>query len=193
MSGSRAAPLLLAGAAAGALLGWGGTRLFGGGERDALLETLTARQDERLEAVTSLAEENARAVHETALQQFYLLQRFRQAGVDGGEVVWVVRGDGTDLSAAGASSLPLLAVDPRARTAWAESVARLETFVDQVDPGVADAFRTVRSLADAHPWPAGSGPAAVAGTDWARPDVIESWLTANRALVSRVDAVLSGF
>ena len=45
MNGSRAAPLLLAGAAVGAVLGWGGARLFGGSERDTLLDTLTARQD----------------------------------------------------------------------------------------------------------------------------------------------------
>ncbi len=144
-------------------------------------------------------EARSRAAQDVAISQFFRLQEFRRFGEEGSAVAWVVPvpegavDDPIRIGAAGAPvRVPRLAIDPGARDTWTREGERLASFRDTVDPRVIEAFDAVRSFAAGHPWPAAGGLRSLAASEWASPDVIETWLSLNRALVARVDALSSG-
>lgn len=186
----------------GALAALGGQRLLGGPAdgRAALLEELGSLQNEQMAELTAVADERAQTSQALALEQFFRLQEFRQFGSEGQALVWLIP---TDLSrdsdplaaaARGAAvRLPRLVVDGSARSTWLQAALRLTDMSGSVDARIFAAFRAVQGFALKHPWPPGEGLAAARQSDWTRPDVVEDWLSLNRALVSRVDGLLSGF
>ena len=197
---------LVAGGLAGfALAGWGGFGGFGrgaagdGGEAAELLAGMAERQDERLGRLTREADQSARLQRELALALFYRLQEFRRFGLEGQIVTWVVPGASADAgdplagSLAGAVRLPQLAVDAATRAEWAAVSERLASIGAEVDPTVFAAFEDVLDFVAERPWPGGSGVAAAAASGWADAAAVETWLSLNRALVDRADAILSGF
>lgn len=186
----------------GAVAALGIQRLVAGPgvDRSAVLERLAARQDERLSDVATRLREGAAAAREAEVSQLYRLNEFRLFANDGLALVWIVpadaeaTGDPLERAAAGpATRLPRLAIDAAAREAWGRAAARLDGYASGVDERVFAAFEQVRAFAAEHPWPAGTGPAAVAASSWASPEVVEAWLSLNRALVTRVDGALAGF
>jgi hypothetical protein len=180
-----------------------GQRLFLGEspakERTALLQELATRQNEQMARLTSVAEERARMTQELTLHRFYRLQEFRQFGTEGLALAWLVpveTGSVVDpLEGAGGSAvrIPRLAIDASARTTWTQAVQHLSALEDNVDVRIFAAFESVLEFTNIHPWPDGSGLEAGRRAGWTSPDVIEGWLSLNRALVSRVDGLLSGF
>ena len=180
-----------------------GQRLFLGEssdeERAALLQELAARQNEQMARLTLVAEEKARTTQELTLNRFYRLQEFRQFGTEGLALAWLVpveTGSSVDLLEGGGGSavrIPRLAIDASARTTWTQSVQRLAALEVNVDLRIFASFESVLEFANTHPWPDGSGLEAGRRAGWTRPDVIEGWLSLNRALVSRIDGLLSGF
>ncbi len=186
----------------GAVAGSAGQRLLGGSSdgRAELLEELGALQNEQMAELTAVADERAQTTQGMALEQFYRLQEFRQFGSEGQALVWLVPTDGSGSSdpiaaaARGAAvRLPRLVVDGSARTTWLQAALRMTDMGSSVDPRIFAAFQSIQAFALRHPWPPGEGLAAARQSDWTRPDVVEDWLALNRALVSRVDGLLSGF
>lgn len=207
MKPARAAALgLLAGVVLGgaAGVGLGGFGGFGGGNADGgaaadILAGMAERQDERLGRLTQAADESAQLQRELALALFYRLQEFRRFGLEGQIVTWVVPGGSADsgdplgASLAGAVRLPQLAVDAATRVEWRAVSERLAFVGAEVDPTVFSAFEDVLEFVERSPWPGGSGLAAATASGWADPATVEAWLSLNRALVGRADAILSGF
>ncbi len=207
MKPARAAALgLLAGVVVGgaggvALGGFGG---FGRGSADGgaaadILAGLVERQDERLGQLAQAADESAQLQRELALALFYRLQEFRRFGLEGQIVTWVVPGasagsaDPLGGALAGAVRLPQLAVDAATRAEWRAVSERLAAVGAEVDPTVFSAFEDVLEFVGRRPWPGRSGLAAATASGWADPATVEAWLSLNRALVGRADAILSGF
>lgn len=194
----RSLALVLAGAAAALI---GRSLLISGPESRAdLLDELSRLQGEQMAQISSFAEERAQTTRDLALAQFYRLQDFRQFGAEGQALVWLVpteagaEGDLLRAAAGGAAvRLPRLAVDASARSTWNQVADRLTSLEGTVDARIFDSFRAVQAFAVEHPWPPGTGLEAARRSDWVRPEVIEGWLSLNRALVSRVDGLLSGF
>ena len=199
---------LVAGGLAGAALvgfgGLGGGRVGGtaagvDGTAADLLAGMAERQDERLGRLSEAADESAQLQRELALALFYRLQEFRRFGLEGQIVTWVVPGAAADAgdplggSLAGAVRLPQLAVDAATRAEWRAVSERLASIGGQVDPTVFSAFEAVLAFVERRPWPEAAGPAAAAASGWADPAAVETWLSLNRALVGRADAILSGF
>lgn len=208
MKPARAAALgLLAGVVVGgaAGVGLGGFGGFGGGNADGgggaadILAGMVERQDERLGQLAQAADESAQLQRELALALFYRLQEFRRFGLEGQIVTWVVPGasagsaDPLGGSLAGAVRLPQLAVDAATRAEWRAVSERLASVGAEVDPTVFSAFEDVLEFVERSPWPGGSGLAAATASGWADPATVEAWLSLNRALVGRADAILSGF
>jgi hypothetical protein len=200
--GPRSATLLVLGAAVGAAAAVGASWLLvgdSGDGRDDLLRELADRQAEQfgdLDATAAAAGETKRAV---AMSQFYRLQEFRRLGEEGQVVAWVVpipSGRDTDpiAAAAGGTSIriPRIALDPAARDTWAGEVGRLSGVEGTIDQRIFEAFLRVRGFIDEHPWPSAPGLSGVRDSEWTSPDVAEQWLSLNRALVSRVDALIAG-
>ena len=195
---------LVAGAAAGAGVvvavgAGGGDGGRAGGPAAELLAGMVERQDERLGRLTREADESARLQRELALALFYRLQEFRRFGLEGQIVTWVVPGAFADAgdplagSLAGAVRLPQLAVDAPTRAEWRAVSERLASIGAEVDPTVFSAFEDVVAFVAGRPWPDAAGLAAAAGSGWADAATVETWLSLNRALVGRADAILSGF
>ncbi|MDE2664463.1 MAG: hypothetical protein OXI39_15855 [Gemmatimonadota bacterium] len=191
---------LVVGGAAGIALGGGrGAASGADGEAADLLASMAARQDERLGRLTREADESARLQRELALALFYRLQEFRRFGLEGQIVTWIVpgasagSGDPLGGSLAGAVRLPQLAADAATRAEWRAVSERLASIGAEVDPTVFSAFEDVLEFVEGRPWPEGSGLAAAAVSGWADPATVEAWLSLNRALVGRADAILSGF
>ena len=193
-------PGLLVGAAAGILL-WGGNARSPGADSEAadLLARMAERQDERLGQLTQAADESAQLQRELALALFFRLQEFRRFGLEGQIVTWIVPGASADSgdplggSLAGAVRLPQLAVDAATRGEWRVVSERLASIGTEVDPTVFSAFEDVLDFVELRPWPEGSGLAVAAASGWTDPAAVETWLSLNRALVGRADAILSGF
>ncbi|WP_420633906.1 hypothetical protein [Candidatus Palauibacter sp.] len=194
-------PGLLVGAAAGFLL-WGGDARSPGADGEAadILAGMAERHDEELERLTQVADQSARLQRELALALFYRLQEFRRFGLEGQIVTWVVPGASAEAgtsplsgSLAGAIRLPQLAVDAATRREWRAVSERLASIGAEVDPTVLAAFEAVMEFAGRYPWPEGSGLAPAGASPWTDPATVESWLSLNRALVGRADAILSGF
>ena len=164
-----------------------------------LLAGMAERQDERLGRLTQEADESARLQRELALALFYRLQEFRRFGLEGQIVTWIVpsasagSGDPLGGSLTGAVRLPQLAADAATRAEWRAVSERLASIGAEVDPTVFSAFEDVLDFAEGRPWPESSGLAAAAASGWADPATVETWLSLNRALVGRADAILSGF
>ena len=164
-----------------------------------LLAGMAERQDERLGRLTQEADESARLQRELALALFYRLQEFRRFGLEGQIVTWIVpgasagSGDPLGGSLAGAVRLPQLAADAATRAEWRAVAERLASIGAEVDPTVLSAFEDVLDFAEGRPWPESSGLSAAAASGWADPATVETWLSLNRALVGRADAILSGF
>lgn len=191
---------LLAGVAAGFALGGArGAAPDEGGEAADLLRGMAERQGERLGQLAQAADESARLLQELALARFYRLQEFRRFGLEGQIVTWVVPGAAADAggplagSLAGAVRLPQLAVDAATRAEWRAVSERLASIGAEVDPTVFSTFEVVLEFVEGRPWPEGSGLAAAAASGWADAATVESWLSLNRALVGRADAILAGF
>ena len=194
---------LLAGAAVGAAAGvamggFGGGGADDGGAAADILAGMVERQDERLGQLAQAADESAQLQRELALALFYRLQEFRRFGLEGQIVTWVVPGASADSdpmggSLAGAIRLPQLAVDAATRAEWRAVSERLGSVGVEVDPTVLSAFEDVLEFVERRPWPRGSGLAAAAASGWADPATVEGWLSLNRTLVGRADAILSGF
>ncbi|MXW67934.1 MAG: hypothetical protein F4Z72_13155 [Gemmatimonadales bacterium] len=191
---------LVVGGAAGIALGGGrGAASGADGETADLLASMVERQDERLGRLTQEADESAQLQRELALALFYRLQEFRRFGLEGQIVTWIVPGasagaaDPLGGSLAGAVRLPQLAADAATRAEWRAVSGRLASIGAEVDPTVFSAFEDVLEFVDGRPWPEGSGLAAAAASGWADPATVEAWLSLNRALVGRADAILSGF
>ncbi len=169
------------------------------GEAAELLASMAERQDERLGRLTQEADQSAQLQRELALALFYRLQEFRRFGLEGQIVTWIVPGgsggsnDPLGGSLAGAARLPQLAVDAATRAEWGAVSERLSSIGAEVDPTVFSAFEDVLEFVERRPWPDGSGLAAAAASGWADPAAVETWLSLNRALVGRADAILSGF
>lgn len=184
-----------------ALGGFGGLGRGGadGGAAADILAGMAERQDERLGRLTQAADESAQLQRELALALFYRLQEFRRFGLEGQIVTWVVPGssagsaDPLGGSLAGAVRLPQLAVDAATRAEWRAVSERLASVGAEVDPTVFSAFEDVLEFVERRPWPGGSGLAAATASGWADPATVEAWLSLNRALVGRADAILSGF
>lgn len=205
MKPARAAALglligvVVGGAGGVALGGFGGEGADGGGAAADILAGLVERQDERLGQLAQAADESAQLQRELALALFYRLQEFRRFGLEGQIVTWVVPGasagsaDPLGGSLAGAVRLPQLAVDGATRAEWRAVAERLASVGAEVDPTVFSAFEDVLEFVERRPWPGGSGLAAATASGWADPATVEAWLSLNRALVGRADAILSGF
>ena len=205
MKPARAAALglligVVVGGAGGVVLGgFGGEGADGGGAAADILAGMVERQDERLGQLAQAADESAQLQRELALALFYRLQEFRRFGLEGQIVTWVVPGasagsaDPLGGSLAGAVRLPQLAVDGATRAEWRAVAERLASVGAEVDPTVFSAFEHVLEFVERRPWPGGSGLAAAAASGWADPATVEAWLSLNRALVGRADAILSGF
>jgi hypothetical protein len=167
-------------------------------DRAELLRELAGRQAAQFEerAAPTDGEDTGQAM---AMAQFYRLQEFRRLGEEGQAVAWVVpvpagrESDAIAAAAGGASvRIPRIALDPAARDTWVGESARLSGFDGTVDARIFDAFTEVRDFVSLHPWPTAPGLAGLRGSEWATADIIERWLSLNRALVSRVDALLAG-
>lgn len=164
-----------------------------------ILAGMAERQDERLGRLTQEADESAQLQRELALALFYRLQEFRRFGLEGQIVTWIVpgasagSGDPLGGSLSGAVRLPQLAADAATRAEWRTVSGRLASIGAEVDPTVFSAFEDVLEFVEGRPWPEGSGLAAAAASGWADPATVETWLSLNRALVGRADAILSGF
>lgn len=177
----------------------GGGGAGGGGAAADILAGMAERQDERLGQLAQAADASAQLQRELALALFYRLQEFRRFGLEGQIVTWVVpgaAGGGAGPlagSLAGAVRLPQLAVDGAMRAEWHAASGRLAAIGAEVDPTVFSAFEDVMEFVEGRPWPEGSGLAAAAASGWADPATVEAWLSLNRALVGRADAILSGF
>lgn len=191
---------LVVGGGAGIALGGGrGAASGADGETADLLASMAVRQDERLGRLTQEADESAQLQRELALALFYRLQEFRRFGLEGQIVTWVVPGASAGAagplggSLAGAVRLPQLAADAATRAEWRVVSERLASNGAEVDPTVFSAFEDVLEFVEGRPWPEGSGLAAAAASGWADPATVETWLSLNRALVGRADAILSGF
>lgn len=190
--------LMVVGAAAALA---GRSLLSPGPENQAdVLDQLSRLQTEQMAQISSFAEERAQTTRDLGLARFYRLQEFRQFGSEGQALVWLVpteagsEGDPLRAAAGGAAvRLPRLAVDAAARSTWVQAAARLTSLETTVDPRIFATFRTVQAFVEEHPWPSTSGLGPARRSDWARSEVIEDWLSLNRALVSRVDGLLSGF
>lgn len=205
MKPARAAALglligvVVGGAGGVALGGFGGEGADGGGAAADILAGMVERQDERLGQLAQAADESAQLQRELALALFYRLQEFRRFGLEGQIVTWVVpRASGGSAdplggSLAGAVRLPQLAVDAATRAEWRAVSERLASVGAEVDPTVFSAFDDVLEFVERRPWPDGSGLAAATASGWADPATVEAWLSLNRALVGRADAILSGF
>ncbi len=205
MKAARAAALglligvVVGGAGGVALGGFGGEGADGGGAAADILAGMVERQDERLGQLAQAADESAQLQRELALALFYRLQEFRRFGLEGQIVTWVVPGasagsaDPLGGSLAGAVRLPQLAVDGATRAEWRAVAERLASVGAEVDPTVFSAFEDVLEFVERRPWPDGSGLAAATASGWADPATVEAWLSLNRALVGRADAILSGF
>lgn len=205
MKPARAAALgLLVGVVVGgaggvALGGFGGEGADDGGAAADILAGMVERQDERLGQLAQAADESAQLQRELALALFYRLQEFRRFGLEGQIVTWVVPGasagsaDPLGGALAGAVRLPQLAVDAATRAQWRAVSERLAAVGAEVDPTVFSAFEDVLEFVGRRPWPGGSGLAAATASGWADPATVEAWLSLNRALVGRADAILSGF
>ena len=205
MKPARAAALglglgLVVGGGAGIALGGGrGAASGDDGETADLLASMVERQDERLGRLTQEADESAQLQRELALALFYRLQEFRRFGLEGQIVTWIVpgasagAGDPLGGSLAGAVRMPQLAADAATRAEWRAVSERLASIGAEVDPTVFSAFEDVLEFAERRPWPEGSGLVAAAASGWADPATVEAWLSLNRALVGRADAILSGF
>lgn len=193
------AGVVVGGAAGAALGGFGGGNADGGGGAADILAGMVERQDERLGQLAQAADESAQLQRELALALFYRLQEFRRFGLEGQIVTWVVPGasagsaDPLGGSLAGAVRLPQLAVDAATRAEWRAVAERLASVGAEVDPTVFSAFEDVLGFVERRPWPGGSGLAAATASGWADPATVEAWLSLNRALVGRADAILSGF
>ena len=196
---------LAAGGAAGIAWGGGGGGVGEeGGEAATLLASMAERQEERLGRLAAAADESAQLQRELALALFYRLQEFRRFGLEGQIVTWVVPdavgevAGGADAAPragalAGAVRLPQLAVDAAARAEWRAASERLAAAGTEVDPAVFSAFEAVTAFVRGRPWPVGSGLAAATASHWSDVATVEMWLSLNRALVGRADAILSGF
>lgn len=188
-----------AGAALGGFGGFGGGNADDGGAAADILAGMVERQDERLGQLAQAADESAQLQRELALALFYRLQEFRRFGLEGQIVIWVVPGasagssDPLGGSLAGAVRLPQLAVDAATRAEWGAVSERLTSVGTEVDPTVFSAFEDVLEFVERRPWPGGSGLTAATASGWADPATVEAWLSLNRALVGRADAILSGF
>ena len=205
MKPARAAALgLLVGVVVGgaggvALGGFGGEGADDGGAAADILAGMAERQDERLGQLAQAADESAQLQRELALALFYRLQEFRRFGLEGQIVTWVVPGasagsaDPLGGALAGAVRLPQLAVDGATRAEWRAVSDRLASVGAEVDPTVFSAFEDVVAFVEGRPWPERSGLAAATASGWADPATVEAWLSLNRALVGRADAILSGF
>ena len=205
MKPARAAGLgLLVGIAIGgggglALGGLGGGAAGDGGAAADILAGMAARQDEQLGRLTEAADESAQLQRELALALFYRLQEFRRFGLEGQIVTWVVPGAAAGSagplsdSLAGAVRLPQLALDAATRAEWRAVSDRLTSIGAEVDPTVFSTFEDVLEFVDGRPWPQTAGLAAAAASGWADATTVETWLSLNRALVGRADAILSGF
>ena len=191
--------VVLGGAAGVGLGGFGGGNADGGGAAEDILAGLVERQDERLGQLAQAADESAQLQRELALALFYRLQEFRRFGLEGQIVTWVVPGGSADSgdplggSLTGAVRLPQLAVDAATRAEWGAVSKRLASMGAEVDHTVFSAFEDVVAFVEGRPWPERSGLAAAASSRWADPATVETWLSLNRALVGRADAILSGF
>ncbi len=187
------------GVALGGFGGFGGGNADGGGAAADILAGMVERQDERLGQLAQAADESAQLQRELALALFYRLQEFRRFGLEGQIVTWVVPGASAESadplggSLAGAIRLPQLAVDGATRVEWHAVSERLAAVRAEVDPTVFSAFEDVLEFVERRPWPGGSGLAAATASGWADPATVEAWLSLNRALVGRADAILSGF
>ena len=188
-----------AGTALGGFGGFGRGGAGGGGATADLLAGMAERQDERLGQLAQAADESSQLQRELALALFYRLQEFRRFGLEGQIVTWIVPGasagsaDPLGGSLAGAVRLPQLAADAGTRAEWRAVSERLASIGAEVDPTVFSAFEDVLEFVDARPWPESSGLAAAAASGWTDPATVEMWLSLNRALVGRADAILSGF
>ncbi|MYL07626.1 MAG: hypothetical protein F4012_12680 [Gemmatimonadales bacterium] len=188
-----------AGAALGGFGGFGGGNADDGGAAADILAGMVERQDERLGQLAQAADESAQLQRELALALFYRLQEFRRFGLEGQIVTWVVPGasagssDPLGGSLAGAVRLPQLAVAAATRAEWGAVSERLTSVGTEVDPTVFSAFEDVLEFVERRPWPEGSGLTAATASGWADPATVEAWLSLNRALVGRADAILSGF
>ena len=188
-----------AGTALGGFGGFGRGGAGGGGATADLLAGMAERQDERLGQLAQAADESSQLQRELALALFYRLQEFRRFGLEGQIVTWIVPGasagsaDPLGGSLAGAVRLPQLAADAGTRAEWRAVSERLASIGAEVDPTVFSAFEDVLEFVDARPWPESSGLAAAAASGWTDPATVETWLSLNRALVGRADAILSGF
>lgn len=194
------AGVVVGGVAGVGLGGFGGGNADGGGAAADMLAGMVERQDERLGQLAQAADESAQLQRELALALFYRLQEFRRFGLEGQIVTWVVPEASAEAgtsplsgSLADAVRLPQLAVDAAARREWRAVSERLASIGAEVDPTVLSAFEAVLEFAGRHPWPEDSGLAPAAASPWADPATVESWLSLNRALVGRADAILSGF
>lgn len=195
----RSVALLLLGAAVA--LGVRGLAV-GGSPQDArgdLLRELADRQEAAFAAIAGAASAGERTVRDVQMSQFYRLQEFRRLGTEGQVFAWVVpvpegrEGDPVDVAMTGGSvRLPRIVLDPTARDIWSREVARLADHGGTIDARIFEAYVEVRAFVDEHPWPSATGLAGLRGSEWASPDVTERWLSLNRALVARVDALLSG-
>ena len=200
------------GIAAGIVVGgvagvaWGGPRGGVGeddGEAAVLLASMAERQEERLGRLADAADESAQLQRELALALFYRLQEFRRFGLEGQILTWVVPAAVGGSAAAGAAPppgswagavrLPQLAVDATARAEWRAASERLAAAGTEVDPAVFSAFEAVIEFVEGRPWPEGSGLAVATASGWSDAAAVEMWLSLNRALVGRADAILSGF
>jgi len=188
-----------AGLALGAFGGFGGGGAGDSGQAADILAGMVERQDERLGQLTQEADESARLQRELALALFFRLQEFRRFGLEGQIVTWIVPGASEGAahplggSLAGAVRLPQLAADAATRAEWRAVSERLASIGSEVDPTVFSAFEDVLEFVEGSPWPEGSGLSAAAASGWANPATVETWLSLNRALVGRADAILSGF
>jgi len=194
----RATALLAAGVVIGLVGRW---LLVGAAPRDPradLLRKLGERQAVGLETIAAEAGAGESTAQEVAMAQFYRLQEFRRLGTEAEVFTWLVpvpeghEGDPLAIARAGSVRIPRIAIDPRTRETWSREAARLGGYEDSVDARIFQAFADVRDFLRAHPWPEVSGLAGLRGSEWADPDVTERWVSLNRALVSRVDALLSG-
>ncbi len=191
--------LVLGGVAGVALGGPGGGAAGDGAAAADILAGMAERQGRQLGRLTEAADEAAQLQRELALALFYRLQEFRRFGLEGQIVTWVVPGAAAGStgplagSLAGAVRLPQLAVDAATRAEWRAVSERLVSIGAEVDPTVFSAFEDVLEFVEGRPWPEGAGLAAAAASAWADPTTVETWLSLNRALVGRADAILSGF
>lgn len=195
--------LVLAGAVLGAAVAWAGPRHLWEPEplpgEEAVITDAGAREDARERRMVR-TQERFRTEMNLALIGFMRLLDFRdfaEMGRDLSLIVPVSPGAGrTDVLRAGARRgvrIPRVVVDTATRRRWTELGGRLERLGDAVDPDVRAAFQAIISFLQENPLPSSAELAAIRGSEWARPSVVDRWVDLNDSLSAAVAGVMSRF